>query len=426
MEKDIKTNIWKEFSKNESYKTEILSEGKEYVYHIFSARISYIIKGYELKLDKNNKDEFANCLKTMMDISQEYNYLKMLSILSPHIAKPLKMDYEVEFDISNPTMTQIYIEILFEYPGVPLSNITKLDISTAYNVMRQSTNIISFIDNFDQNFSIHPSNLFYDNEANLLKILGCSSPSNSSIDCSKDNDIRNLTNWANYISKIIIGKCQIIADKNQIKNMQENNEIETIKANIEDIHAEGEDIGKKSIILNELTTVLNNSSNTTLMMSKIVISMRIHEKNNNIKESYSKIENSNRRKLLRFFMLNEDFKKNSIHKKILNNSIDNTKELTENSIKRIEEEFKKRCDETIMRKLITGKSWLNSKIPMYCKDCVEGKNIKLKLECNHSLCTYCTKKYIIDVLVGNIQYDYSIQCPFCEISFKISNKAHNL
>ena len=117
-----------------------------------------------------SKDGFLSSLMQIQEVYQEYFFTKMASIFSPNFVKPLEISYGIQLAKNERTYTRLFIEALFEFGGESLTNLTNLDITTIYNLMRQSADAICVLHSTGViHLDIKPSNMVFSN--NILKII---------------------------------------------------------------------------------------------------------------------------------------------------------------------------------------------------------------------------------------------------------------
>jgi len=157
---------------------EVGSPDERYVYQIKHQNKSYILKGFKIQLehldpeDDSSAEFFTASLIQISEVFQEYYFSLTISPFNPHIAAPLAIDYKIEVAKKKELESYMYIEVIFEHAGIPLSNIKSLTIELTYNLMRQSANALFLLHNFGiAHFDIKPSNLVYDSKKDLLKII---------------------------------------------------------------------------------------------------------------------------------------------------------------------------------------------------------------------------------------------------------------
>eukprot|EP00826_Nyctotherus_ovalis_P014113 TRINITY_DN13899_c0_g2_i3.p1 TRINITY_DN13899_c0_g2~~TRINITY_DN13899_c0_g2_i3.p1 ORF type:complete len:277 (+),score=69.53 TRINITY_DN13899_c0_g2_i3:67-897(+) len=139
---------------------------------------SYIVRGYQIFLeylkpgDAISKQRFFKAINSITKAYNEYHYSMLASLLSSHFPKPLGIDYEGDIAANTASLSYLYIEILYEYAGEPIEQ-CKLDLNSAYKLMRQSANALAALHNVGVvHLSLCPSNLMYNAGADLVKVKG--------------------------------------------------------------------------------------------------------------------------------------------------------------------------------------------------------------------------------------------------------------
>jgi len=157
---------------------EVGSPDERYVYQVNYQNRSYILKGFKIELEHldpendSSAEFFKASLIQISEVFQEYYFSLTTSPFNPHIAAPLAIDYKIEVAKKKGSDSYMYIEIIFEYAGISLSNIKPLTIELTYNLMRQSANALFLLHNLGiAHFDIKPDNLVYDSKKDLLKII---------------------------------------------------------------------------------------------------------------------------------------------------------------------------------------------------------------------------------------------------------------
>ena len=144
-----------------------------YIYKVSYNGVKYLLKGFRID-SVFRKDAFIK------NIYQEYFSLKAACKSNSHIVKPLFLDYNVNVTLRNGL--QLYIEILFENPGMSLAEYYEqesVSLRTTYNLMKQSINTLLLLQNIGiPYFNINPLNMtlldFNENmvhDENILKII---------------------------------------------------------------------------------------------------------------------------------------------------------------------------------------------------------------------------------------------------------------
>lgn len=174
----LKTKVDKEYFGDCVRIEKELAAGPQYAYKVSKNSVPYIIKGYQISLEyldcesKESRRRFLKTLQQIAEVHQEYFFLKLISTFSQHFPKSLAIDYEVDNPSDNSDLPYLYIEILLEYIGEPLKDVKSFDVDVAYNLMRQSASVIALLSAIGIcHLEINPSNMFFNEVTNLLKII---------------------------------------------------------------------------------------------------------------------------------------------------------------------------------------------------------------------------------------------------------------
>lgn len=233
-----------------------LLTGPQYAYQVIAQGQPYIVKGYQVSLEylkykeADSKTRFISALKQIEDIYKEYFTSKVISEFSPHFAKALDIDYAVDMPSDDSDLPYLYIEVLFECAGESLCDVGGLEIDLAYNLMRQSADALSFLQNTKiAHFEVNTKNLLYDKSADLLKIMNLTEGNHNLLKCRPINqsmlpgvpellppEVFKIQPAINLKSESVSTYCwgmtfySIILNKNQAKLM---NELERYKMSTE-------------------------------------------------------------------------------------------------------------------------------------------------------------------------------------------------
>jgi len=153
-------------------------EEAKYIYQIGYEKDTYILKGFTIEIehidpeDERSGEFFVKSLGEISEILQEYHFARAASLINPHIAKPLYLDFTVNLAKDKTSPSYLHIQIIFEYGGVALSNLQPTTIKQTYNLMRQSANALLSLHNLEiAHLDIKPDNMVYDAKKDLLKII---------------------------------------------------------------------------------------------------------------------------------------------------------------------------------------------------------------------------------------------------------------
>lgn len=160
----------------------VIGTGDNYIYKIVHNAVSYILKGYTIQLEHlksgvaETKDNFMQSLSFVQEAYREYYLAKTAAVVSPHFAKPLIIDHELQLASDDNDTSYLYIEIIFETSGDPLSDLKEMSIDTAFNLMRQSANGLGVLHGVGlAHLDVSPNNMVYDEEKDLLQVINMES-----------------------------------------------------------------------------------------------------------------------------------------------------------------------------------------------------------------------------------------------------------
>eukprot|EP00826_Nyctotherus_ovalis_P001047 TRINITY_DN10118_c0_g3_i2.p1 TRINITY_DN10118_c0_g3~~TRINITY_DN10118_c0_g3_i2.p1 ORF type:complete len:778 (+),score=114.37 TRINITY_DN10118_c0_g3_i2:48-2336(+) len=146
----------------------------QYIYQIVHNNATYILKGYIIPLapfDPSNPksvQSFKAAISHISDIFQDYSTAKAAGFFSPHILKPLLMDYAVEVQDDECCM---YVEIIEEYGGVELDKIKPVSVKLGYDLMRQAAKALALVHSMEKMcVGVKPEKMVYSEEKRLLKL----------------------------------------------------------------------------------------------------------------------------------------------------------------------------------------------------------------------------------------------------------------
>jgi len=167
---------------NENLKIEnvfvVGNEEERYVYQIKYQKDTYILKGFRIQVEHINPENeksakfFEKSLEQISEVLQEYHFARTASLINPHIAKPLYLDFMVDVAKNKTLFSYLHIQIIFEHDGISLDRVQPTTIEEIYNLMRQSANGLFLLHNLEiAHFDIKPANMVYDRKKDLLKIV---------------------------------------------------------------------------------------------------------------------------------------------------------------------------------------------------------------------------------------------------------------
>jgi len=141
---------------------EELLKGDNYTYKVSNKGKAYIVTGHKLETGELKPEGFANIMTILKKVHKRYFISEIASTLSCNFIKPLGIDYVLD--------NCLYVEILFEYEGEPLTDVKEILI--VYNLMRQSASALALLHALGfENVNLLLSNMRYDNSKDILKIL---------------------------------------------------------------------------------------------------------------------------------------------------------------------------------------------------------------------------------------------------------------
>ena len=125
--------------------------------------------------DPSSKSSYIEILRQLGLIYQEFYLAKIDNAFNPHYVRPLHLATNFEPPESSGEDGTIYAELLFEHCGESLDTYRKksgVKLKQIYNWMRQSANALSFLHGAGiSHLDIKPSNMVYDEDKDLLKII---------------------------------------------------------------------------------------------------------------------------------------------------------------------------------------------------------------------------------------------------------------
>eukprot|EP00826_Nyctotherus_ovalis_P018610 TRINITY_DN1558_c0_g2_i2.p1 TRINITY_DN1558_c0_g2~~TRINITY_DN1558_c0_g2_i2.p1 ORF type:complete len:365 (-),score=100.63 TRINITY_DN1558_c0_g2_i2:138-1232(-) len=120
----MKGKIWTEVDfkcfKDRVEIKEELASGERYSYRVKFRDTFYTLKGFKIELehlkydDKASAEKFKRSITKINEVFHEYFLAKTSSLLNPHEAKPLCLDYAVDVANSKDSRSYMYIEIIFD------------------------------------------------------------------------------------------------------------------------------------------------------------------------------------------------------------------------------------------------------------------------------------------------------------------------
>lgn len=120
----MKGKIWTEVDfkcfKDRVEVKEELACGERYSYRVKFRDIFYTLKGFRIELehlkydDRASAERFKKSIAKVNEVFHEYFLAKTSSLLNPHEAKPLCLDYVVDVASSKDSRSYMYIEIIFD------------------------------------------------------------------------------------------------------------------------------------------------------------------------------------------------------------------------------------------------------------------------------------------------------------------------
>jgi len=382
MLKDLRTAVDIKFLKGRAKIVKEYATGSRYVYQVSHNKNLYIIKGYEIVLEhlkagnQESEERFTEALTTVSDIYQEYYFSKFASLFSQHFAKALEMDMNLRLALNDYSMSYLYIEILFEYGGDPLNQLDKLDVTSLYNLMRQSANALSILHSTGiTHLDIKPANMVYNKSADLLKIIDMGGSFGYGVSnklytptVNMGGKIKELTRefsppevlklergqtpsnqviigtidvycWAMTFYSLLLPKspAQLQHEANYYKLQTEkeyNNFLKLVGSELEGLSIEDKDKRRRDFIVGELFRALCFKPEKRSKMPEIVERMKEFDRQENLKSGYLKADKEFKKKLMKILLidLSEDVDtgksigeaKNSL--KLLMNEINRSKE----------------------------------------------------------------------------------------------------
>ena len=165
--KDVEINVIKSSDSEDRYCTYIEKDDHR-----------YIVIGYKISLNnvdtliESSKNDFLISLEKISKAHQEYYYNQVLSQVNTHFPKPLEIDYEINPLLDAKSCGILYIEILYDYCGEPISKLDNLNAKRCYELMWQSASALGLLHNFGFNHvNINPNSMIFDEKTGKLVIL---------------------------------------------------------------------------------------------------------------------------------------------------------------------------------------------------------------------------------------------------------------
>lgn len=176
LEGSLKTEVDTKYFGTRVNIDKVIFKGERYIYRIRKDKIYYTLKGYQIPLENLNprseesRRRLMEVTRSIGEAYQEFYLGRMASLFNQHFAKALEIDQQVDFPSNAPP--QLYIEILLEYNGEPLSALGTLTFDLAYNLMRQSTSALALLQAAGlTQLDVSPTNLVYNKTNDLLTIM---------------------------------------------------------------------------------------------------------------------------------------------------------------------------------------------------------------------------------------------------------------
>eukprot|EP00826_Nyctotherus_ovalis_P020047 TRINITY_DN16261_c0_g1_i7.p1 TRINITY_DN16261_c0_g1~~TRINITY_DN16261_c0_g1_i7.p1 ORF type:complete len:409 (-),score=118.02 TRINITY_DN16261_c0_g1_i7:100-1326(-) len=351
MHKGLRTEVDLKFLRERVKVVKELSVGSRYVYQVSHGKNLYIVKGYEIVLEhlkagnEESCERFTEALTTISDIYQEYYFSKIASVFSQHFAKALEMDMNLKLAPNDYSMTYLYIEIMFEHGGDSLNHLGNFDVTSLYNLMRQSASALSLLHSTGiTHLDIKPANMVYNKSADLLKIIDMGGSfgygiSNKLYSPTIDmgGKIKELTRefsppevlklergqmpgnqmiigtvdvycWAMTFYSILLSKtpAQLQHEANYYKLSTEkeyNNFLKSVGSELEELAIKDADKKKRDFIVGELFRGLCFKPEKRSKMPEVVERMKEFEKLEGLKLNYFKVDKEYKKKLAKILML---------------------------------------------------------------------------------------------------------------------------
>lgn len=169
-----------------------------YVHQATHAGTRLILRGHAIclrSLRKEDGNDAGNSKGSSQagEVFEEYFLAKALASYSPHVAKPLRLDYAIENE-------RMYVEIIYECGGSPLNELRPMTVEKVYNLMRQSANALLLFRRLGI-VEVDAECMTYDGWKDVLQFVGLGKILNWGIasDITKDNIMNNNINGLDNI-----------------------------------------------------------------------------------------------------------------------------------------------------------------------------------------------------------------------------------
>ena len=234
--------------------TQVYSNTNPYLYKtLTSTNQLYLLKGYRIPLENSNegKDNLMKLIRELSEINSEYNFYKIASIFNLHFVKALGIEYSL-------TSSHLFVEILFEHPGDKLSFTDELDSDRIYELMKQSADVLSFIQSAGMEWSV--DNVFFDKTTNLLKVVkshtrndGCFIPPEV-LRGETRNSVSDVYCWAMSLYSLVLNKTEDNFKYKALDKVNHEKFIDSLKA---DMRALKGDELKRNLVIEEMVKALS-------------------------------------------------------------------------------------------------------------------------------------------------------------------------
>lgn len=435
---------------------EELVDGDHYTYKARKGEQLYIIRGYEFILeDTKTDDTLPEILPYLSIIHKQYYTSSVLSTISNHFLKPLAIDYK---QCKTVISSSLCIEVLFEYGGVVLSKLKKLEMHLTYNLMRQSAAILALLHALGfTNLNVLLSNMAYEESEDILKLIEVENVEESSKGFEEQlppealqgressGEGTDIYRWAMIFYSLVLAK-DSAALRNEVNlyKLDEGSKyerfLEFMKEDVEKVSEKDSRRSVKELIVRLLERCLAFNPKERPGFAEIVKEMREFERAEGMETYYSKIESVQSSKISHLFSLTpakggeleqlmREVEAQKKQKEALEKQLAKIKQEHGNAERNnFKEEVKgKSVDTAVVEKAGVTCSVIGEEVKegevgskSRCRNCLNAKKLKAKLKCGHFVCSDCLLVHIMSKFANNKAYNHKIFCSDCTNTGTIS------
>jgi len=444
---------------------------ERYVYQISHQDTTYILKGFKIELkqlrpkDEETIESFKKSLLQISEAFREFHISRAASLLNPHIAAPLFLDFEVEFPEDDVSCSYMNIQIIFEHGGTPLDQLRPIGIELTYNLMKQSAHALSLLHKFGiAHLDIKPSNMVYDEDKKLLKIVDMGSafvrPNQKTFGVTNfEGEVRSITKEfappevlsmdQNSNSELILPPIDVyywgmsffalmtlMTDKD-ITNFKNCNRVsredhkkfkKIVETNIDSVNTENDnEKGLKRIIKTLVKKALRYKVNKRVKFERLTNMMEKFEEKSKRQIRSSKKEYECNREFLSTYTLDDEV--SSFSKTFYaHNEEDKTNRIQERDI--TSEQISTTLESTMSTDNVTIVENFNTEYNSKCKEEPKLKEDKseeeikkegemIELNCGHEVNKDHLIHYALNLFIKEKSYEYCCWCETCKKVEKI-------